>query len=185
MNFADAYVVLGDILFAEQDYQLALRAYYRAQNLSHPNYTEVNNRASTIRQVWQEQAKPGFVVERDLGHEQVSREFELAAAWRRKYIKIESERLEAGQDASFAEMKTVLAEQGVEKPKIIEAAHYRGNAHHESTKIFRSFLWVMGGVALLLFGMTVVVVLVVILVVRRVVAAKKESVAMLRSLPGK
>ena len=146
MNFADAYIVLGDVLFVEGDYQAALRAYYRAEDLGEREYQQserpdryeflrsglVESRVNKIGDYWESLQQPGFVVERDynhsLGRDQITGEILSARLWLKRFQQIEAERLAEGEDVSFATMKVAMADAGIEEPKITEAGYYEGTS---------------------------------------------------------
>ena len=60
-HFADAYLVSGDLLWDYGDLNLALRAYFRAEELGHPNKKELTRRIDAIINHW----KLGSVKEPD------------------------------------------------------------------------------------------------------------------------
>ena len=51
-EFADAYVVFGDVLLKSGELHLAMRAYQRAQHLDHPNKNEVQRRIDAVLFHW-------------------------------------------------------------------------------------------------------------------------------------
>lgn len=140
MEFADAYLVLGDVLFHNQEYQLALRAYYRASELSHP-HDAWQQRLVDIVRVWRDFKEPGYVVERGYpGRSQVGNEIAAAKKWLREFQQLEASRIARGKDVHFSAMRDALDEAGITKPKILEAGYYRGYATRPS-------LWGLAAVA--------------------------------------
>lgn len=159
VGFGDAYIVLGDIFFVEQDYQLALRAYLRAQDLE--NYY-ASDRTNRIARVWRSQAQPGYVVEHNLGRDQIQSEFESAKRWVEKYQQIESDRLDAKQGVTFAEMQVALSQRGIQKPQIVEAAHYRGSENGAEQSVYSFPILFAGAAAIAIFLLCTIVCLVVV-----------------------
>ena len=125
MAFSDAYIVLGDILFTERNYQMALRSYHRATDFS-GNYELVNNRVQSVLSQWRAQNQQGFVIERGRGESQIRSEIAAATSWLETYQEVEAERLESGEDVSFSAMSYEMARRSIRKPKMIETAYYRG-----------------------------------------------------------
>lgn len=86
-QFPDAYIVLGDILFSRGDYQLALRAYHRAQSLikpsQRPNFypSVIEGRYDNIHTIWDNNKTSEHVIERGKGVEQIYEEFDKAKNW--------------------------------------------------------------------------------------------------------
>ena len=155
MSFADAYVVLGDILFVEADYQLAMRAYHRAATLGDEFSTVQQVAATRVNEVidkWKKMAKPGFVTEEH--HDAIdSLDNELASAhqWLKKYQAIEIDLIGQGKDASFASLNLAATNQGLTKPLMIEQVHYRGSATTANfSPSFGTFIAVMGSFVLLI-----------------------------------
>ena len=129
VEFADAYIVLGDILMDEKNYQLALRAYRRAEDLGH---LKAGDRLTRVSSAWEKKVRKGYVLEGDMGWQQTRMEFTAAADWLASYQELEAERLVEGQDVSFAAMKVAMTQRAMQKPRIIEAAFYRGRENGDS-----------------------------------------------------
>ena len=140
VGFADAYVVLGDILFVEENYQLALRAYYRASYLTAPNGRKVRKRQERILDLWKREMKPGFVFE-DQWQRQLDEEISAADQWLSSYKTIEAYRIKKGESVGFAEMKKIMSISHP-KPIVIEAVYYSGEKIDESNGNGDAVVWV-------------------------------------------
>jgi tetratricopeptide (TPR) repeat protein len=88
MNFTDAYVVLGDIMYAEEDYRTAIRCYLRASFLGHPTKVPIQ-RYKTARKALASTAPFGAVIDSTKDRDPVFAEFAAAANWLDEYQAIE------------------------------------------------------------------------------------------------
>ena len=131
MNFSDAYLVLGDVLFEEKDYQMALRAYYRAMQLSNDQELNAHGAIARKRQLdivkmWREERKPGYVVEQFHRSSQLAFEVEAASEWLKDFQQVEQEMIEQGRSVAFADLKPEVERRGIKKPRLLEAIYYKG-----------------------------------------------------------
>lgn len=123
-KFADTYIVLGDLLFHNKDYQMALRAYSRAENLNHPNNTMVYERIKMIHNHFANNPRKGYVL--DFRSSQISREFDSAAEWLGKFQEIEADELKAGRPVDFKTLLKVADKSGLKHTKVMDAIQYAG-----------------------------------------------------------
>jgi tetratricopeptide (TPR) repeat protein len=139
--FSDAYLVLGDILFVEEDFQMALRAYYRASSLSNEQKFVAHGRIARDRQnavieQWRSASHPGHVIEEGPGSDQqLEEEVAAAADWLENYQRTEAEFIEKGLNVSFAALKPEVKKRGFTKPRLLEAIHYEGTATAETPQL--------------------------------------------------
>lgn len=122
MEFADVYLVLGDILYIEKDYQLAIRAYWRAGSLGSGRAYQ---RARMVGEKWRLAAKADFEIADDLGREAIYEEFGAARVWLATYQDIEVARITNGKSVRFSKMKSAVAAHGLKKPVLIEEGYYQ------------------------------------------------------------
>jgi tetratricopeptide (TPR) repeat protein len=125
-SFSDAYVVLGDILFFEKKYQLAYRSYLRAQNLDHPYHKIISERIYNIQKIWQDQKAKNYVVSLRKGQQQVSQEFIDAEKWLQSFQQTEKRLIDQQQNATFADTFKAMAVAQIKRPKVIDAAYFKG-----------------------------------------------------------
>ena len=123
-KFADTYVVLGDLLFHKQDFQMALRAYKRAQNLHHPNEKVVYARIEMIHSHFRNNPREGFVL--DFRSSQVDEELISASKWLGKFQEIESSELKAGRPVDFKSLRKAAEKAGLKHTKVMNAIQYAG-----------------------------------------------------------
>ena len=123
MGFADAYIVLGDIMYAEQDFRTAVRCYLRARYLGHPTQVPAE-RYEMARNELASSAGLGAIIDSAEGPNSVLAEFKAAEIWLEDYQVLEAKRLEAGLAVDFGTMRVALTEAGVTPPKIIEQHTY-------------------------------------------------------------
>ncbi len=138
-QFADAYVVLGDILFTRRDYQLAFRAYVRAQCLptATPNdyRAMLHKRMLAINKVWQKQKSFFQIVDIRGGRAQVRNEIGEAGLWLAAFQEIEEEFIALNRPTTFQDVLDEMDERGIHKPTIIEAGTYKGFAFNTNLMI--------------------------------------------------
>ena len=133
-KFIDAYLVLGDILFEEKKYQLALRAYMRASLLEEKDdkYFELSNLArNKFRQTTREliKNKSSFQVSDGFkGRYQVKREVQAAANWLSQFQGTEAEMIHSNETITFDKIREKMVSKGIQKPQIIEAVVFTGFA---------------------------------------------------------
>lgn len=130
-HFADAYLLLGDVLYAKGDLQHAARAYRMSINLSEndPTTQDVTwRRVSLIEDQWRRTARthPDYVFDRYYEF-QIDREFEEAKAWLRLFKETEVNLLETGKKVDFAIVQNEMERRHPNsKPKYLEAGSYEG-----------------------------------------------------------
>jgi tetratricopeptide (TPR) repeat protein len=162
MTFSDAYIVLGDICFEEGNFQLALRAYFRASGLSISQDVNAHAAIASQRQIdvintWREKAHPGHVIEDGPDRDrQLDNELAAASMWLEEFQSVEEEFVKKGRDASFAALKPELKRRGIIKPQLFEAVHYQGTATVATPDHFTGVALAVGlFVALLVFAVPV------------------------------
>ncbi len=168
ISFSDAYLVLGDILFEEKNYQLALRAYHRASRLSleqnsQPHSFIAGKRQANVITTWQAEAQPGHVIEEGPGwYDQLEDEVAAAAEWLEEFQKVEAVFIEKGLDVSFLNLKPEVEKQGFAKPRLLEAVYYEGT-EADGDVFFRSIvvvgLFAAVGSVVVLLGICVAIVI--------------------------
>ena len=123
-KFADTYVVLGDLLFHKQDFQMALRAYKRAGKLHHPNEEMVYARIDMVHNHFRNNPREGFVL--DFRSAQVDAEFDSASEWLKKFQEIEIAELKAGRPVDFKSLRKAADKAGLKHTKVMDAIQYAG-----------------------------------------------------------
>lgn len=159
-TFADALVVLGDILYTENEHQLAIRAYHRAKYLHHPAPDAINRRIDLIYRRWQEQVKTrdGHIVEParmvSLG---LTAEFLNAKQWVASFEKTEAELIAAGKPVDYALVEAEMERQGIRHPAIMETGLVEGAANTPWMGNGLSFksIFLLGAIALFAFVVAV------------------------------
>ena len=132
-HFPDVYLVLGDIYLEEQQYQLALRCYYRARYLKHPADFVLSERLRVIGDELKKLKKDDQIVEPSYSvEEQVFGEIQAAELWLKSYKEIEKSMIQHGKSVDFKSMKEELKLRGLTKPKVLDAMLYKGEVIHES-----------------------------------------------------
>jgi tetratricopeptide (TPR) repeat protein len=136
-HFADAMLVLGDALFVEENYELAMRAYIRAMDdLRHPAHSVLWKRVDLVHTIWSVEAdrKEGFVVRRINNIQGQSRkEFAAAAAWLTSFQEVESERISVGAQVDFKTVKEAMKSRGLAEPIYLTTGVFKGTASRDST----------------------------------------------------
>ena len=134
-KFVDAYLVLGDILFEEKEYQLALRAYMRAEMLGYEEKDKYDELSQLGRQRFRETSrvllknKSSFQVGSWLkGLRQVRNELKSAEEWLNNFKDTETEMLSNNELVTFDKIRDKMKSKGLEKPVIIEAVVFTGFA---------------------------------------------------------
>lgn len=158
-HFADAYLLLGDVLYAKDDLQHAARAYRMAIKLSEndPDTQEIIwNRISLVEERWQQKANstPGFIFDRNYEF-QIDREFANADAWLQRFKEVEEKLLDDGKDVDFAIIQKELDRRYPDdQPQYLEAGVYEGEVIDENGVSWASMsgFIVLGAIAVLLFG---------------------------------
>ena len=152
MHFSDAYVVLGEVLFAEKDYRTAARSYARALFLGH-SWALASERYEMARAKLEDLAPFGTELKTQAANDApFFGEFDTAQGWLEEYQALERDRLEQGLPVDFAAMKPALVEAGIVPLTITEV--YRGTWLSKATNpafLFWTFLQCAIAVVSLLF----------------------------------
>ncbi|MCF6311286.1 MAG: tetratricopeptide repeat protein [Verrucomicrobiales bacterium] len=162
-QFPDAYVVLGDILFTRGDYQLALRAYHRAQSLikptQRPNFypSVIEGRYDNINTIWDNNKTPEHVIERGRGMDQIYEEFDAAKNWLNQFQKIELQFIQQGKATPFKVILAEMENQNLLLPTVLEAGFYKGSAEEPSHDYFDPFS-IIASIVILLTLLAVIIV---------------------------
>ncbi len=131
-QFADVYLVLGDVFLSERDYQLAIRCYYRALRLDHPREDVCYLRINEVQAIIASMKTEGQVADIRSVDRQIESEFVAAEGWLTEYQALEKRRLSSGQAVDFKTMKGALIAEGIEKPRVVEALLYNGKEESRS-----------------------------------------------------
>ncbi len=172
-GFADAYVVLGDLLNVAGEKELAYRAYFRARDLGHPFSKLVKERARDIWNEWDRQAekRPGYIVlsERRL-YEQLRKEYRAAENWLNEFEETEANLIADNVAVDFAKVKVAMTERGIVEPKYIFGGVVKGTSQRLGDS--RSGIYLLAGVIFFfaLVGMIATVIYLVKWVRRRFAA---------------
>jgi len=138
-HFADAYLVLGDVLFAKGDLQGAMRAY------SYPQQTfDDDSRPSDSQRAWfntrrrlVEEAMMKLVREQEglLFDEnytvQISREKHAAETWLEEFKRTEADLIASGEEVDFGFVKSEMTRRGIDEPEYQKVGVF-GDRHYES-----------------------------------------------------
>ena len=131
-HFASAYLVLGDVLYEEEDLQNAARSYLMARRIlsSQPTgveYVTVGERLENLRERWIEMASasPEYIFDPRYAL-QIEREFFDAEQWVTDYQQVEADLVEEGRKVDFALVQGEMHSRGYPDPVYTEAGFYRG-----------------------------------------------------------
>lgn len=137
-KFIDAYMVLGDILFEEENYQLAIRAYNRANTLIEDKYGEIAHKAylkmHTVVDKIAQQKGSRQIVDKLRYSSQLDNEIEAAENWLKEFKRTETELIHQ-KKVTFDLIRKKMKDKGINKPKVIEAIIYRGYENSPSIKL--------------------------------------------------
>jgi len=129
-SFGDALLVLGDVLQAEGETELAYRAYHRARMLKHPADEELVRRMSDIYRKWRQEARSrdGYIVLPSYRlEEQLNDEAGQAAEWVRVYERAEADLVASGRYVDIASVKRAMAQYNVAEPKYVFTGVVKGS----------------------------------------------------------
>ena len=126
MSFADAYLLLGDVLFFEQNYQLALRAYYRASHLDKRLIEPTKNRVKAIFEYWENNKESGYILLKNQAKASVVREIKYAETWLQRFKETEMILLSRGKSPSFTEIKRAMQNLSLPNQVIRPVAYFKG-----------------------------------------------------------
>ena len=149
MAFADAYFVLGDISFVEEDYSTAIRCYLRGQDLGNKSATCTQR----IHDVLEERPEL-FDGHYDFGNgspapESILREFAAARAWLAEYRALEARRLAESKSVDFASMSPIAAAM-IDSPVITERTFETYSTHYSEPGWQSTLQLVLLGLAVLI-----------------------------------
>lgn len=169
-HFPHTYLILGDVLFEEDDLQNAARAYLRALAISHEADHKADgfagslalDRLSLVTNKWRDRAQssPDYVF--DWAYEgQIQSEFQAAAEWLTEYQRVEAVMLKGGtKKIDFDTVKAEMAQQGYEEPIYEKAGYFKGAIERDRKEFIFSAIF-LGGIGL-------IIVLVAIIIVRAI-----------------
>ncbi|MCM8540685.1 MAG: tetratricopeptide repeat protein [Lentisphaeraceae bacterium] len=145
-QFIDAYLVLGDILFEEKNYQLALRAYMRARTVNEQEkfgdigFKAYHKMTHTVNQIKKNKGK-WQVIDTLRYRSQLEKEIENAELWLGEFQKTEKQLIANNETISFEKVRESMEENGYSKPQIMEAVVFKGLEYDPTTSaIFAFFL---------------------------------------------
>ena len=134
--FPDVYCVLGDVYFAEGNYQYALRCYTRANQLSQEIGNKVYvSRRTQLFSIWRKLKTDAHVLSTLQAFDQIDDELNAAKAWTDQFQRLESQRLQLGLPIDFITTKEALLATGVTKQKVLEAGFFKGEENDEPIDI--------------------------------------------------
>lgn len=132
-EFSDAYVVLGDLLAAKGARQLALRAYFRAEELGHPAPAVVASRIDSQLKSEVEGFEP---VAAEVLRRQFAAERKAADSWLRRFERMEAKLIKRGERALIPETLGALGLAGIERPAM-EPWRLRSSAFDRMIPVLR------------------------------------------------
>ncbi|MBG86901.1 MAG: hypothetical protein CMO80_08385 [Verrucomicrobiales bacterium] len=142
-SFPDVYVVLGDLLTEEKEYELAYRAYERAADLRHPFRKELKSRRAHIRSNWETMAdeQEGFVAPTGLTiSRQIRNELGDAEEWVAEFQHHEAMLITGDQDPTFDTIKERMKTAKVLEPVYEPAGLFKGERTRDGGSE-RGLLW--------------------------------------------
>ena len=153
-SFADAVLVLGDVLAHTGEKELAFRAYVRARDdLKHPALSEIRLRLLEIHREWsrEAEAKSGHIAlpEKRLIDE-LQMESKQAEIWVKDFESTETRLLSAGKTADFDAVKAEMKAKNLPQPRYIFAGVVKGTQTEEGGGSFRGAAFVLLAVAVVL-----------------------------------
>ncbi|MCF6314218.1 MAG: hypothetical protein L3J39_17350 [Verrucomicrobiales bacterium] len=139
-QYADAYIVLGDILFAKGSLQLALRAYLRVSSLpgepSYIDWTTSQQRIREINKIWSKQKNFLQISDRFGGQAQVQQEFKQAQDWLLHFQEVEADLISKDNKTPFAATLAEMKSRGITRATVIQAGTYKGFAYDITSLLF-------------------------------------------------
>lgn len=166
-SFPDVFVVLGDVLFEDAEFELAYRSYERARALAHPFSNVVRDRQATLMHAWKEatDGTDGLVrPHRGWVRDKIGSETKQAQKWLEQFQRQEAGLLNEGKPADFAAVKLQMEAADIEEPNYQLAGLFKGTETNRPGSTNRSAN-LMGNIALGLLAVTLVVV--GVMVIRR------------------
>lgn len=130
-HFPDTYLILGDLLFAEGDFELAYRCYHRADALwkdrpKSPQKTFFQNlyrnRQNDVEDAWEERAKNflGIGPDAEVRHEILKSEDHLVTQWMKNFQRIEAELISEKTAVDFDVVIREMKSRGLKDPRYVE-----------------------------------------------------------------
>lgn len=129
-SFADAVMVLGDVLAHTGEKELAFRAYVRARDdLNHPALTAIRQRINEIYAEWTKEAgthSGHIVLPKQRLFAQLHMESKQAEIWMEDFASTETELLSAGKNPDFDAVKAEMKASRIAEPRYIFAGVVKG-----------------------------------------------------------
>ena len=131
-TFADAFVVLGDLLhnpMGRGDMNVALWSYVRALDLGHPRPDAIRSRIQGIFSHWSESARQRRgrrVKDMEAAIEGIRADLALARDWLTRFEEVEAELAASRTDVDFDAVETELGRMGIRKMESGEHGMSRG-----------------------------------------------------------
>ena len=166
-HFPHTYLILGDVLFEEEDLQNAARAYLRTIALSYESNGFAGSlaleRLSLVSARWREFARSNSDHVFDWAYEgQIQSEFEAAAEWLTEFQRVETVMLAKETEAlDFSTVQAEMVAQNYPKPIYEEAGYFKGSIEHDNKKRIFSAISssiVFGGIGIIVVLLTIIVV---------------------------
>ena len=89
-----------------------------------------------LQKIWQDRKDKTHVVSLRKGRQQVSLEFVDAEEWLTSFQAIEKRLIEQQQKATFEETFKAMALANIKRPKIIDAAYFKGYSRRSTNPFF-------------------------------------------------
>lgn len=135
-QFPEAYLILGDILYTEKNYQLAMRAYFRAYSMSRDSLVYLKKFEKSMNIAFQrlqdinihlhKQKSALSVVDYNGAINQFEKEVTSAEAWLKSFQNTENKLIEAGIFPTFDVTLKKMDALNISRPPVIEAMSYAG-----------------------------------------------------------
>ena len=128
-QFIDAYLVLGDILFEEKNYQLAMRSYQRAYHLIKSDKFSTQKSIAQVKfiKIKAKLKRDSFfsVIDWRGAKRQISKEIVDAESWLKSFQKTEALLISRSSSISFQKIRNEMELNEVNKPLVLEAMLYK------------------------------------------------------------
>ncbi|MDD7986371.1 hypothetical protein PQO01_15585 [Lentisphaera marina] len=159
--FADAYLILGDVLYLEGDYQLAALAYGRAYNLE--GSMNIHSKVKLLREQWLKHKQSGEVVEdRHKLYRSIGRPSQQAQVWVEEFKRVDAELIErTGEAKSIDSVLQEMEKQEVYRELPLTVGIYKGYRLDAGAIFFGAWI-------------TVIVIIILLIIRQRI---KKKSKA--------
>ena len=158
--FADAYLILGDVLYLEGDYQLAALAYGRARYLGGSN---IYNKLNVLLKKWKQQKGSGeVVVDRISLYRSLQKIMKKANTWCDSFKRVDAELIKrTGEAKSIDSVLQEMEKQGVYRELPLTVGIYKGYKLDAGAIFFGAWI-------------TVIVIIILLIIRQRI---KKKSKA--------